>query len=164
MSALIARGYLSDGDQPQLFGEGLAEFVRSQCAAAACPEVPEPAKLEPPITSGPRIPVPLNTLAPVRRVALVLGVNQYRHQHMGDYYLPPLRYAERDAEEIAALLTLLGFEVQCLLGPQATVMAVGDALTAVQQASAAKPDPGSCFVFPFRATGKWTHMMMRRLT
>jgi hypothetical protein len=153
VSALIARGYVSEGDHPEICGEGLAEFVRSRCAAA-CPEVLEPAKREPTTSSGLLKPVPRNTAPLMRRLALVLGVNRYRYQRVGDYYLPPLRYAERDAEEIAALLTILGFEVQRLLGPQATVTAVGEALTAMQHASAANPHPGSCFVFHFSGHGQ----------
>ena len=76
------------------------------------------------------------------------------YRAMGDYYLPPLRYAERDAEEIAALLTHLGFEVQCLLGTQATVSAVGEALTAMQHACATSPHPESSFVFHFSGHGQ----------
>jgi uncharacterized caspase-like protein len=113
-----------------------------------------PAEMEPTQPPVRREPLTLTTTAPVRRIALVLGVNQYRHQRSGSCWLPPLQYAEHDAEEIADLFTALGFEVRRLLGAQATRAAIDDAFTAMHHATASAPHPESCFVFHFSGHGQ----------
>jgi uncharacterized caspase-like protein len=49
--------------------------------------------------------------APGRKVALLVGVNEYANRKLDD-----LRYAERDVAELAEVLTAAGFTVRTLLG------------------------------------------------
>jgi hypothetical protein len=58
-----------------------------------------------------------------RKVALVVGINRYNHSA-----LPPLRFAERDAADLAEVLRRGQYEVTTLLGPQATLRAIQQAL------------------------------------
>jgi hypothetical protein len=153
---LMQRGYVRDGEQPQLDSECFEAFVRRQCTGpmVGCLLSDKPAEAEPAQPPVPRESLTVTTTAPVRRIALVLGVNQHRNQRSGSCWLPPLQYAERDAEEIAALFTALGFEVRRLLGPQATRAALEDAFTAMHHATATAPHPESCFVFHFSGHGQ----------
>jgi uncharacterized caspase-like protein len=87
------------------------------------------------------------------RLALVVGVNRYRHCQAGRYSLPDLRFAERDAEGITKFLRELGFLVSHLAGPEATHDAVIDAFVWFTRTTEADPHPESCFVFHFSGHG-----------
>jgi uncharacterized caspase-like protein len=89
------------------------------------------------------------------RFALVIGVNRYRHQEAGAYALPPLRYAEPDAEALSDFLANeLRFVVKRLTGEQATAEAVLEAFRWLETTTAANPHGNSCFVFHFSGHGQ----------
>src|SRR5207253_1530476 len=94
-------------------------------------------------------PMRVNTVSTKNRLALVIGVNRYLHQQNGEYSLPPLKYAERDAKEITTLLTRLDFSVHELLGPEATYDTVKQAFAEMNRMTAGDPHPESCFIFHF---------------
>src|SRR6516225_9779719 len=54
-----------------------------------------------------------------RKLALVVGINKYRHAELGE-----LRYAERDAQELAGELERSGYAVELLTGKKATRAAI----------------------------------------
>ncbi len=63
-----------------------------------------------------------------RRVALLVGVNRSEIRIFAD---SPLQFAERDVQELAAVLKEQGFDVRTLTGAEATRKQIDDALTDV---------------------------------
>jgi hypothetical protein len=154
LNSLVDRGYaVIDEVGSRIGSDSLAEFIRrlppEPAAASAPPRGGGPATVPPAL---PRMKV--NTAAPVRRRALVAGVNVYRTAAKGNYVLNPLEYAERDAEEIARLLELIGFEVVSLLGDRATLDAITKEFDKLEAATAADPNPDDCFIFHFSGHGQ----------
>jgi hypothetical protein len=100
--ALTDRGYVADGALA-VSGAGLVEFVKERCAAQPRPrEASSPVPCHPGTSSRIQLPqVPLDPTAPELRLALLVGVNRYKHEKTRSYGLPPLRYAEPDAELLA---------------------------------------------------------------
>jgi formylglycine-generating enzyme required for sulfatase activity len=70
-----------------------------------------------------------------KKVALLVGVNRYRSRILADQ---PLRYAERDVEELEAVLKKQEFNVQLLTGPNATKAKTDAALDAALNGRAAE--------------------------
>jgi hypothetical protein len=140
VSTLLERGYVVDGSPPRLDGSGFAAFVRSRCT---CKPVKEVSEMLPP-----------SPTAWKRRVALVIGVNEYLHQWSGDYHLATLQYAERDALEIGALLSELGYAVTLLTGKHATRAVVERAFADLHHATTGVSSGDSCFVFHFSGHGQ----------
>jgi hypothetical protein len=152
---LIERGYMIAANPPQLCGTGFAAFVREQCAAqsAAQPRGQPVPDVTPVLVPGLLNPIRVNPAAQAQRLALVVGSNTYSYQQAGDYVLPPLQFAERDAEEISLMLEKSGFQVTQLLGSQATNRAVQNLFDQFSQLTSADPHPDSCFVFHFAGHG-----------
>jgi hypothetical protein len=150
LGALEERGYVAGGSL-EVSGQGFVEFVRARCPAlAAKPKSTGPAP------GGPLLTV-LNTDpdAPELRLALVVGVNRYRHELAGDCHLPPLRYAERDADALTAFLeTDLRFMVRRLTGERATLDELLRAFRWLEGTTRASPHPSSRFVFHFSGHGQ----------
>src|SRR5438105_2519896 len=69
---------------------------------------------------------------PPNKIALCIGIN-YDQAAPG---IPPLRFAEKDAQDLTALLAGRGFQVTTLLGAAATRRAVIDQLAALATAAA----------------------------
>lgn len=149
-STLVQRGYVSGEPDWQVCGTGLTEFLRRCCEAtpATCAATPQPRPLAPP----PAPPAPGATSA--RKRALVVGVDRYRHQQSGKWYLNPLRHAEADAVKVGALLKDLGFEVCSLLGTEATLARLVQTFADLQRATAGELQDESCFVFHFSGHGQ----------
>jgi Caspase domain. len=61
--------------------------------------------------------------------ALIIGVNRPQN----DPTFAPLRSAERDANDLASALHDCGFQVQSLIGPQATTAAIRDAIAELRE-------------------------------
>jgi hypothetical protein len=141
LDTLLQRGYVVDGKVPRLNGDGLTQFVQEQCPAKSREDHP----IQPTID-----------IRPAHRchLALVVGVNEYRHERAGNYYLPRLQYAERDALEMAALLTRLDYDVTLLTGQQATLRAIEQAFAILHQATRDEAQGDSCFVFHFSGHGQ----------
>jgi hypothetical protein len=155
LSRLEERGFVEAGSL-DVGGRGFTEFVRSRYPAL-------PARARGPHTSGLQAPLtrpPLSLLdtdpdAPELRLALVVGVNRYRHQQSGPYRLPPLGYAERDADALAAFLeTDLRFMVRRLTGERATLDELLRAFHWLEGTTRASPHPQSRFVFHFSGHGQ----------
>lgn len=67
---------------------------------------------------------------PAKCYALLVGVSRYQASGAdNDAHIPPLRYAEKDAETLAALLqSSYGFEVRSLVGEQASKQTIRSVL------------------------------------
>ncbi len=156
LNGLIERGYVIAGTPPRLLSAGLTTFVLSQCASLT-PDGSRTASGElttPVVRHSLLNPMLVNPEAPVRHLALVIGVNKYLHQQSGAYLLPALQYAEQDARDISEMLSSLGFEVTKLLGEEATYEIVKAYFEGVQQTTAKDPNPNSFFVFHFSGHGQ----------
>ncbi len=71
---------------------------------------------------------PLGAADEPKKVALLVGINKYDRRKLEGN---PLQFAERDVQELAAVLEKHGFEVRTLTGPAATKARIDDALTAL---------------------------------
>ena len=60
------------------------------------------------------------------KVALLVGINNYNRRKLEDR---PLRFAERDVQELAVVLQEQKFTVRTLTGPDATKVNIEEALT-----------------------------------
>jgi hypothetical protein len=152
---LTKRGYMLAADPPQLCGAGFAAFVCEQCAAqaAAQPRGQPAPEVAPVVVPGLLNPIRVNVAAQEQRLAFVIGLNTYRYQQAGDYILPSLQFAERDAIEMSLTLEKSGFQVTQLLGMRATNLAVQNQFDQFSQLTSADPHPDSCFVFHFAGHG-----------
>jgi formylglycine-generating enzyme required for sulfatase activity len=72
---------------------------------------------------------------PAKKVALLVGVNKGEMRIFAD---KPLQFAERDVQELAAVLEEQGFTVRVLTGPQATKANIDNALATVLSGRRAK--------------------------
>jgi hypothetical protein len=79
--------------------------------------------------------------------ALIIGVNRPRN----DPTFAPLRSAERDANDLASALHDCGFQVQSLIGPQATTAAIRDAIAELRE----QVDDKSDLFIAFCGHGAW---------
>ncbi|WP_031460608.1 caspase family protein [Chloroflexus sp. MS-G] len=79
--------------------------------------------------------------------ALIIGVNHPRN----DPLFAPLRSAERDANDLASALHDCGFQVQSLIGPQATTAAIRDAIAELRE----QVDDKSDLFIAFCGHGAW---------
>src|SRR3954452_22192581 len=82
---------------------------------------------------------------PVRRYALVVGINRYQSDN-----IPALSYAQQDARSMEELLDQLGFSVRSLLGRQATQAALAAELTAL---SSLPPETADLLLLYFSGHG-----------
>ncbi|WP_406695166.1 SUMF1/EgtB/PvdO family nonheme iron enzyme [Singulisphaera sp. Ch08] len=71
---------------------------------------------------------------PPQKVALLVGVNEYRSRKFAER---PLSFAERDVKDLAAELKRQGFEVHLLTGSDATKSKIDEALKVVLKGRAA---------------------------
>lgn len=79
--------------------------------------------------------------------ALIIGVNQPK----ADATFAPLRSAERDANDLASELRRCGFAVEALIGDQATVAAIRDAVARIREEATADSD----LLIAFCGHGAW---------
>jgi hypothetical protein len=79
--------------------------------------------------------------------ALIIGVNRPQN----DPTFAPLRSAERDANDLASALHDCGFQVQSLIGPQATTAAIRDAIAELRE----QVDDKSDLFIAFCGHGAW---------
>lgn len=147
---LAERGYANAKDSTLTCGTGFAAFVQTQCEAIKAEHLLAPRGENAPPSLD---PIQVDPGAQEQRLALIVGVNNYLHQQTGSYFLAPLEYAERDAEEMVALLKQLDFEVTPLLGEEATHDAVQATFAELSQKTVNAPHPESCFVFHFSGHG-----------
>jgi tetratricopeptide (TPR) repeat protein len=79
--------------------------------------------------------------------ALIIGVNRPQN----DPTFAPLRSAERDANDLASALHDCGFQVQSLIGPQATTAAIREAVARLRR----QADSESDLFIAFSGHGAW---------
>jgi tetratricopeptide (TPR) repeat protein len=79
--------------------------------------------------------------------ALIIGVNRPQN----DPTFAPLRSAERDANDLASALHDCGFQVQSLIGPQATTAAIREAIAELRE----QVDDKSDLFIAFCGHGAW---------
>jgi formylglycine-generating enzyme required for sulfatase activity len=72
--------------------------------------------------------IPLAAADEPKKVALLVGINKYDRRKLES---SPLQFAERDIQELAAVLKQHDFEVRTLTGPAATKAHIDDALAAL---------------------------------
>src|SRR5436305_1763643 len=82
---------------------------------------------------------------PVRRYALVVGINRYQSDNIA-----ALSYAQEDARDMSAFLEQLGFSVRSLLGRQASQAALEAELTAL---SSLPPETADLLLLYFSGHG-----------
>ena len=87
----------------------------------------------------------------MRRYALLVGVDTY-----ADRAIPPLRFAERDAQALGRVLAeRYGFEVRCLVGEEARREAILNVLGSGRLSEQAVPmQAGDQFLFFFAGHGE----------
>ncbi|MFC1597012.1 caspase domain-containing protein [Planctomycetota bacterium] len=151
VTSLVERGYV-EAELLSPYSQGFAQFVERQCADVARRQVkPRRESSFAPVPLG---PVSESPTAPKQHLAVVVGVNRYRYQQARDHCLPPLDYAERDADEMAKFLGRIGYDVRLLLGSQATFRAVRKAFGELSRQTTAAIHPESRFVFHFSGHGQ----------
>src|SRR5262249_34043043 len=126
-------------------------FVREQCAA---PSAQSESRHQSPSQQVILGPLRTRTTSPLLRLAIVVGVDRYKHNLGGRLSLQDLRYAERDADEVAGLLKGLGYSVVRLTGSAATRDSLLEAFASCQKTTSGDPHPDSSFVFHFSGHGQ----------
>ena len=159
-ATLSERGYVVSNSLVEACGQGFVAFTKGKCAVSPqadrggpTADTAQTAALGRQERDTLLLPSRWDPTTPRRDLALVVGVNTYLHQEAGDYNLAPLRYAERDAIEVAALLRSLGFEVEELLGSTATGSAVRAVFERWRQEGERPQHPDSRLVFHFSGHG-----------
>lgn len=141
LRSLQTRDYIVDD---ALFSESFARFVLR--VAPPSPSVG--------VTPAQKSPlVPAKAAPEKRQVALVVGVDRYKHPMSGPLMLPTLSFAERDAEQVASHLEDDGFEVALLRGSDATMEAVEAAFRTFEEDTRDDLSGDSKFVFHFSGHG-----------
>jgi hypothetical protein len=148
--ALVNRGLVLGDPNPSVASSGLAAFLTDRCPARVAARPLGPC-LTPSVALA---PMTTDAAAPIMRFALVLGLDYQSVGRPGLTSISPLRYAERDAQAVEALLKSLGFAVYSLIGQRATLDEFRKAFDWLQGNTGGHPNPESCFVFHFSGHGQ----------